>query len=149
MKIILLQDVKKLGKKGDIVDISDGYARNFVLPKKLGVEASKGNLTELKNRKAKQEKEEAEAVAAAKELAERLKESSVTVKIKAGKDGKAFGAVPAEKIAEAAKSQLGIELDRRKIVMDEPLKVLGEYDVNVKLYANVSGTLKVYVEDDN
>ncbi len=148
MIVILLDDVKKLVKKGDIVEFSDGYGGNYVLPKKLGVEATRGNLTELKNRKAKQEKEEAEAAAAARELAERLQNSSVTVKIKAGKDGKAFGAVPAEKIAEAVKNQLGIEVDKRKIQMDEPLKTLGDYEVSIKLHTNISGVLKVYVEDD-
>ena len=124
MKVILLQDVKSLGKKDEIVDVSDGYARNFVLPKKLGVEATPKNLNELKLKKAHEDKVAAEKLAAAKELAEKMKDESVTLSIKVGEGGRTFGAVSSKEIAEAMKKELGYDIDKKKIVVKEPIKSL-------------------------
>ncbi|MDE6320044.1 MAG: 50S ribosomal protein L9, partial [Lachnospiraceae bacterium] len=122
MQIILLEDVKTLGKKGDIVNVSDGYARNFVLPKKLGVEANAKNKNDLKLQKANADKVAAEQLAAAKDLAQLLETKEVTVKIKSGEGGRTFGSVSTKEIAQAAKEQCGLELDKKKIQLPEPLK---------------------------
>lgn len=145
MQIILLEDVKSLGKKGDIVNVSDGYARNFILPKKLGVEANSKNKNDLKLQKANVEKMAKEQLEAAKELAEVLETKEVTLGIKAGEGGKAFGSVSSKEIAQAAKAQCGLELDKKKIQLPEPIKALGSYEVGVKLHPKVTATLKVKV----
>lgn len=145
MKVILLEDVKSLGKKGDVVKVSDGYARNLLLPKKLGLEATDKNLNELKLRKAKEDKLAAEVLSAAKEQAAEIEKISVTLKLKFGEGGKAFGAVSAKEIADAAKLQCGLDLDRKKFVMDGSLKELGEYAVKVRLHPEVTASLKVII----
>lgn len=145
MKVILLEDVKSLGKKGDIVDVSDGYARNFVLPKKLGVEATPKNRNDLKLQKANADKVAKEQFEAAKELAGVLETKEVTLKMKSGEGGKAFGSVSSKEIAQEAKSQCGLELDKKKIQLPEPIKALGVYEVGVKLHPKVTGKLKVKV----
>lgn len=145
MQIILLEDVKTLGKKGDIVNVSDGYARNFILPKKLGVEANSKNKNDLKLQKANVEKVAKEQLEAAKELAGLLETKEVTLKIKSGEGGKAFGSVSSKEIAQATKEQCGLELDKKKIQLPEPIKALGAYEVSVKLHPKVTGTLKVKV----
>lgn len=145
MKIILLEDVKTLGKKGDIVDVSDGYARNFVLPKKLGVEATPKNRNDLKLQKANADKVAKEQLEAAQELAGVLEKKEVTLKMKSGEGGKAFGSVSSKEIAQAAKDQCGLELDKKKIQLPEPIKALGVYEVGVKLHPKVTGKLKVKV----
>lgn len=145
MQIILLEDVKTLGKKGDIVNVSDGYARNFILPKKLGVEANSKNKNDLKLQKANVEKVAKEQLEAAKELAGLLETKEVTLKIKSGEGGKAFGSVSSKEIAQATKEQCGLELDKKKIQLPEPIKALGVYEVSVKLHPKVTGTLKVKV----
>ena len=137
MKIILLQDVKSLGKKGEIVNVSDGYARNMILPKKLGVEATGKNLNDL----------EEENLEAAKELAKDLEDKIVEVKIKSGKDGKTFGSVSTKEIAAAVKEQLGLELDKKKMVVNDGIKALGTYEVPIKLHPKVMGTLRVKVTE--
>lgn len=147
MKVILLQDVKSLGKKGDIVEVSKGYARNFILPKKLGVEATGKNINDLKLQKANQEKIAAENLAAAKELADQLSDKSVEIPMKVGDNGKVFGAVSNKEIAAAAKDQLGLEIDKKKISVDEPIKSLGEHTVKIKLHPKVTGQLKVNVTE--
>lgn len=146
MKVILLQDVKSLGKKGEIVDVSDGYARNFIFPKKYGVEANAKNLNDLKLQKANDEKVAAENLAKAKELSEQLKDRKVVVKLKAGEGGKTFGSVSSKEIAEAAAEQLDLEIDKKKIQIADPIKNLGDYEVTVKLHPQVNATLKVTVE---
>lgn len=148
MEIILLEDVKSLGKKGDIVKVSDGYARNFVLPKKLGVEANAQNKNDLKLQRANADKVAAEQLAAAKDLAQLLETKEVVVKIKSGEGGRAFGSVSSKEIAQAAKDQCGLELDKKKIQLPEPLKALGAYEVGVKLHPKVTGTLKVKVVEE-
>lgn len=148
MKVILLVDEKKLGKKGDLVEVSDGYARNYVLPKKIGVEATAANMNDFKLHKANEAKVAKEQLDAAKELAKELEEKSVTVKIKAGTGGRAFGSASGKEIAAAAKEQLGIELDKKKIVLAEPLKNFGSYNVTVKLHPQVTCKLGVKVVEE-
>ncbi|MCR5116569.1 MAG: 50S ribosomal protein L9 [Lachnospiraceae bacterium] len=148
MKVILLQDVKSLGKKDQIVEVNDGYARNFILPKKLGVEASSGNLNTLKLQKANEAKVAAENLAKAKEFAEELSKLTVVVKMKAGEGGRAFGSVSSKEIAEEAKKQHGVEIDKKKIVLPEAIKAFGAYEITVKLHPEVQAKLKVKVEEN-
>lgn len=147
MKVILLEDVKKLGKKGEVVDISDGYARNFVLPKKLGIEANSKNMNDLKLQNANKEKREQENLDAAKALAELMAKDQVTVSIKAGEGGRTFGAVSSKEIAQSYKDQCGREIDKKKIVLPEPIKSFGVFEVSIKLHPKVTGKLKVNVKE--
>lgn len=149
MKVILLQDVKSLGKKGEVVNVSDGYARNFVLPKKLGVEANTSNMNDLKLQKANADKLAQEQLEAAQELAAVLETKEVVLKMKSGEGGRAFGSVSSKEIAAAAKEQCGLELDKKKIQLPDAIKALGVYEVNVKLHTKVTGKLKVKVVEDN
>ena len=149
MKVILLQDVKSLGKKGEIVNVSDGYARNFVLPKKLGVEANSSNMNDLKLQKANADKVAQEQLEAAKELAALLEKKEVVLQMKTGEGGRAFGSISSKEIAAAAKTQCGLELDKKKIQLPEAIKALGVYEVNVKLHTKVTGKLKVKVVEEN
>ena len=144
MKVILIEDVKSLGKKGQLVDVNDGYARNFILAKKLGLEATPKNLNDLKLKKANDEKVAKEIYEEAKAFGERLK---VNVTIKTGEGGKIFGSVSSKEIAEAAKAQLGIELDKKKMVLPSPIKVLGTTMVPIKLHPKVTSELKVNVRE--
>ena len=148
MKVILLEDVKSLGKKGEIVNVSDGYARNFVLPKKLGVEANAKNMNDLKLQKANEDKVAQEQLEAAQELAKVLETKEVVLKMKSGEGGRAFGSVSSKEIAQAAKDQCGLELDKKKIQLPEPIKALGAYEVGVKLHTKVTGKLKVKVIEE-
>ena len=146
MKVILLEDVKSLGKKGEIVNVNDGYARNFILPKKLGLEATSKNLNDLKLQKQNDEKVAQENLDAAKALAEEIKEKSITVKIQAGVEGKVFGSISSKEIATEAKKQLNMDIDKKKIVIPDAIKSLGTYNVNIKLHKDVTATLAVKVE---
>ncbi len=146
MKVILLEDVKSLGKKGEIVNVNDGYARNFILPKKLGLEATSKNLNDLKLQKQNDEKVAQEKLDAAKALAEEIKEKSITVKIQAGVEGKVFGSISSKEIAIEAKKQLNMDIDKKKIVIPDAIKSLGTYNVNIKLHKDVTATLTVKVE---
>ena len=145
MEIVLLEDVKALGKKGQIVTVNDGYARNFILPKKLGVEATSKNLNDLKLKKANDAKLAAEILAAAKELAAKLDESKVTLSIKAGEGGSAFGSVSNKEISKAITDQLGLEIDKKKIVLNDPIKSIGSFEVPIKLHKDVTARLAVKV----
>ena len=145
MQVVLLEDVKSLGKKGEIVNVNDGYARNFILKKKLGVEATAKNLNDLKLQKANAEKIAAEQLAAAKELAAKLEGMSVTLTMKAGEGGKAFGSLSGKEIAAAAKDQLNLEIDKKKLVLPEAIKTFGNHEVPVKLHKDVTGKLTVKV----
>ena len=147
MKVILLEDVKALGKKGQVVNVSDGYARNLLLPKKLGVEATGKNMNDLKLQKAHEDKVSQENVDAAKAFAEELKDKQVTVGIKVGEGGRTFGSISAKEIAEAAKAQLGYELDKKKLQLSAPIKELGTTMVPIKLHPKVTGELKVVVKE--
>lgn len=145
MDIVLLEDVKTLGKKGQVVKVSDGYARNYILPRKLGVEATPKTLNELKLQKANAERMALRQYEDAKTLGEKLGASSVTVAIRAGENGKAFGSVSGKEIAKAAADQLGLDLDKKKLVLPEPIKVLGTHEVPVKLHKDVTVKLTVNV----
>lgn len=145
MKVILLQDVKSLGKKGEIVNVSDGYARNAILPKKLGLEATSKNLNDLKLQNQHADKVAAENLANAKELAKTVEQQKVVVKIKAGEGGKIFGSVSTKEIAQATKEQTGLELDKKKMHLPDGIKALGTYEVPVKLHPQVTAKLTVQV----
>ena len=147
MKVILLEDVKALGKKGEIVNVSDGYARNFILPKKLGLEATGKNLNDLKLQKANEEKRAKELLEEAQAFAKQLEEKAVVLKMKAGEGGKLFGAVSSKEIAAAFEEQCGVKIDKKKIQLKDSIKAFGTYDVPVKLHPKVTGTLKVKVEE--
>lgn len=147
MEVILLQDVKALGKKGQIVKVNDGYARNFILPKKLGLEANSKNLNDLKLQKANEEKVAAEHLAAAKELAAELKDKEIVLSLRLGEGGKTFGSISSKEIAEAAKEQLGYDLDKKKIQLKESIKSLGVHNVVLKLHPKVTAELKVKVTE--
>ncbi len=147
MKVILLQDVKSLGKKDDVVDVSDGYAKNFLFTKKLGVEANSRNMNDLKLKKANDEKVAAQNLQDAKDLAELIAGKTVVVRLKAGEGGKTFGSVSNKEISEELKAQHGLEIDKKKIVISDPIKSIGTYEVSVKLHPKVTGTLKVKVEE--
>lgn len=146
MKVILLEDVKKVGKKGDLVEASDSYARNVLLRQKKAVEATGKTLNDLKLRKANDEKVAEENLEHAKELAKKLEDSSVTVRVKTGEGDKLFGSISSKEIADAAKEQLGVELDRKKIVVENPIKSIGTMEVLVKLHPKVRAKLAVVVE---
>ena len=146
MEVILLQDVKSLGKKGEIVKVSDGYARNFILPKKLGLEANAKNLNDLKLQKAAQAKLEKEQLEAAQALGAKIEGRAVTVRIKTGENGKVFGSVSVKEIAEAMKEQLGLEIDKKKISIANPIRNEGTFSAAVKLHPQVTSELTVKVE---
>lgn len=145
MKVILLEDVKSLGKKGEIVNVNDGYARNFILPKKLGLEATGKNLNDLKLKKANEEKVAKEQLQEAQEFAKKLEASEVKVAIKVGEGGRTFGSVSTKEIAAAAKEQLGYDIDKKKVQMKDAIKALGTHTVPVKLHPKVTAQLKVVV----
>ena len=147
MEVILLQDVKSLGKKGEKVKVNDGYARNFILPKKLGIEANAKNLNDLKLQKANEAKKAQEVLEEAQRFAEELKEKEVIVKLKSGNDGKTFGSISTKEIAHAAKEQLGFEIDKKKMQLVDPIRSLGVYNVAIKLHPKVMGELKVKVQE--
>ena len=147
MKVILLEDVKSLGKKGQVVDINDGYARNYVLPKKLGIEANNKNLNDLKLKNANDEKIAREQLEAAKVFAAEMEKDEVVVSIKAGEGGRTFGSVSSKEIATAYKEQCGKEIDKKKIQLTEAIKNFGVYEVSVKVHPKVTGKLKVKVTE--
>ena len=147
MKVILLQDVKSVGKKGDVVDVSDGYAKNFIFKKKLGTPADPKNMNDLKLKKANEEKVAAENLANAKEFAKVIEKKTIVVRLKAGEGGKTFGSVSSKEIAQEAKSQHDMDIDKKKIVLPEAIKAFGTFEVPVKLHPEVTATLKVKVEE--
>ena len=147
MKVILLEDVKALGKKGEIVNVNDGYARNFILPKKLGLEAPGKNLNDLKLQKANEEKVAKEQLEAAKALAEKIEAEKVTLQIKVGEGGRTFGSVSSKEVAHAVKEQMGYDIDKKKIQLKDAIKTLGTHIVQVKLHTKVTADLKVVVTE--
>ena len=148
MKVILLEDVKSLGKKGDICDVSDGYARNFIIPKKKGVEATPDNLNNLKLKNANEAKVARENLENAQALAAQLSDKTVVIRVKVGEGGKLFGAIASKEIAAAVLDQTGLELDKKKIVLADPIKALGEHKVKIKLHKDVTASLLVKVEEE-
>ena len=147
MKVILIEDVKSLGKKGQLVDVNDGYAPNYILAKELSLEATPKNLNDLKLKKANEEKVAKELYEEAKAFGERLKEMEVNVTIKTGEGGKIFGSVSSKEIAQAAQEQLGIELDKKKMQLPSPIKTLGTTMVPIRLHPKVTAELKVNVRE--
>ncbi len=147
MKVILMEDVKSLGKKGEVVDVSDGYARNFLLSKKIGIEANSRNLNDLKLKKAGDERAAKEQLEAARSFAAELEKDEVVLSIKVGEGGRTFGSVSTKEIAVGYKEQCGKEIDRKKIVLSEPIKNVGVYEVGVRLHPKVMGKLKVRVTE--
>ena len=145
MKVILLEDVKSLGKKGEVVNVSDGYARNFIFKKYLGLEANGKNLNDLKLQKQNEEKVAQEHLEAAQELAKKLEAAKVELKIKTGEGGRTFGSVSSKEIAIAVKEQLGYDLDKKKIQIKEAIRTPGMHLVPVKLHQKVTAELKVHV----
>ena len=148
MKVILKEDVKSLGKKGEIVNVSDGYARNFILPKKLGLEATAKNLNDLKLKKANDDKVAQEHYEAAVELGKKIEAGKIEVSIKTGEGGKAFGSVSSKEIATEVKAQMGLEVDKKKVQLKDAIKALGTYEVPIKLHPKVTAKLKVVVTEE-
>lgn len=146
MQVILLEDVKALGKKGEVVKVSDGYARNFILPKKLGLEATAKNLNDLKLQKAAEAKLAQEILEQAQALAKEIESKSILLKIKSGEGGRTFGSVSTKEIAIALKEQLGHDIDKKKLVLNDPIKNMGSYTVPIKLHPKVTAELKVKVD---
>lgn len=147
MKVILLEDVKALGKKGQIVNVNDGYARNFILPKKLGLEANNKNLNDLKLKKANDEKIAQEQLEEAQELGKKIEAGKVELAIKVGEGGRTFGSVSTKEIAAAVKEQMGYDIDKKKIQLKEAIKTLGTHNVPVRLHTKVTAELKVVVKE--
>ena len=145
MKVILLEDIKKLGKKGDLVNVADGYARNYLFPRNLAKEATAGGIKQLKQEKAALENKRKKEKEQAKELAAKLSDTIITLKVKSGEQGKLFGSVTSKDISEALKEQQKIEVDRRKIELSEPIKSLGSYKVDIKLAPEVDAKLTVKI----
>ena len=148
MKVILLEDVKSLGKKGEIVNVSDGYARNMILPKKLGVEATPKNLKDLKLQKANAEKVAQENFEAAQAFAKELETKEIILTLKVGEGGRTFGSISGKEISEAAKKQLNLEIDKKKLQLPSPIRNLGVTNVPVRLHPKVTGSLKVWVKEE-
>lgn len=147
MKVVLLQDVKSLGKKGELVNVSDGYARNYILPRKLGVEANSTNLNNMKLQKQKEDRQAAQELAEAKELAEKLKEVTIELQVKAGEGGRVFGSVSAKEIVAAAKAQKNLVIDKKKLLIDEPIRTCGMHIIKIRLHKDVVGEFKVHVSE--
>lgn len=146
MKVILIKDVKGIGKAGEVAAVSDGHARNYLIPKGFAKEASGANIKELDKKKAEEEQKRQELLAEAKEQAERLEKVGITIKTKSGEGGRLFGSITSKDIADALLSEHGIELDKRKILLDNPIKQAGRYEVGVKLYHEVVSKISVTVE---
>ena len=148
MKVILLQDVKSLGKKGEVVNVNDGYARNFILHKNLGLEATGKNLNDLKLKMSNEEKKAQENLEAAQALAKELEAGRITMSIKVGEGGKTFGSVSTKELAAAVKDQMGIDVDKKKIQLKDPIKTLGEHKVPIRVHQKVTADLTVTVIEE-
>ena len=148
MKVILTEDVKSLGKKGEIVEVSDGYARNFILKKKKGVEANGKNLNDLKLQKSNEAKIAQQQYEAAQELGKKIEAGKIEMSIKTGEGGKAFGSIASKEIAAEVKEQMGLDIDKKKIQLKEAIKTLGTHEVPVKLHPKVTAALKVIVTEE-
>ena len=147
MKVILNKDVKGTGKAGDVVTVSDGYARNMLIPRGLATEATQSNIRQLEKQKAIAAEKKAEEKAAAQELAEKLNKASIKMKIKAGEGGRIFGSITSKDIADAINMQLGMDIDRKKVKLDAPIKQVGQTDVDMRLYQDVNAKIKVIIAE--
>lgn len=148
MKVILTEDVKSLGKKGEVVNVNDGYARNFILKTNKGIEANAKNLNDLKLKKANDDKIAQEHYEAAVELGKKIEAGKIEVSIKTGEGGKAFGSVSSKEIAQEVKAQMNLEIDKKKVQLKDAIKALGTYEVPVKLHPKVTAKLKVVVTEE-
>lgn len=148
MKVILLKDIKGTGKKGDVINASDGHARNYLIPRGLAKEATEGNVNALSHQKKSSDKKKAAEVQAAQELADKISELKLEFKTQAGEGGRLFGSITSKDIAEALKKQHDIKVDKKKIVMDGPIKLLGTEEIKIKVYPKIAGTLKVSVTEE-
>ena len=148
MKVILLQDVKGKGKKDEVVEVSNGYARNYLLPKNLAIEANKENLKKIEQKKEKEAKEKERQQQEAQQLVDKLKDLTVEIKAKSGKEGKLFGSVSSKEIVQATSKQHGIKIDKRKLELPEPIKALGIFEIPYKPHPNVSGFVRVRVIEE-
>jgi len=146
MKVILLQDVKGTGKKGEIINASDGHARNYLLPRKMAVEANKTNMAQLEQQQKAVERKRQQELLKAQELAKELSEKKIVIGVKVGENGKLFGSVTNKEIAVAFLEQEGIEIDKKKIILDEPIKSAGEKAVEIKLHSQVTATVTIIVK---
>lgn len=147
MKVIFLEDVKGKGKKGEVKNVADGYARNYLLKNNLAVEANKGNISALDAQKKKEEKLAEEELEEAKELKASLEEITISLKAKSGEGGRLFGSITSKQVAEELKKKHNIKIDKRKIEMDQPIRSLGYTNVPIKLHQDVTATVKVHVEE--
>ena len=147
MKVLLLQDVKAQGKRDEIIEVNDGFGRNFLIKKGLAVEATPKVLNEYRLRKQKEEADRQKEIAAAKETAAKLQGTGVTVKVKCGENGKLFGAVTAKEISESL-TAMGYDIDKKKIVLKEPVKLIGRYEIEIKLYQGISASVFLTVTDE-
>lgn len=148
MKVILLQDVKKMGNKGDVLEVAEGYARNYLFPRKLAVEATRGQMKNLEVKKAGEQRKKAKILEDAKKLAARVEDLTVTISTKVGEGGRLFGSITGKDIADAIKVTHGIEIDRKKIDLENPIKSLGSFSVSVKLHPEVLATFAVQVVEE-
>lgn len=148
MKVILLDNIKGVGKKDEIINASDGYARNYLFPKKLAVEANAENMSKLKNKKDSQQHKKDVDKENAENIAKKINDITLTIKVKAGDNGKIFGGVTSKEISENLKKQFNIDVDKKKIVLNENIKVLGTFDLTIKLYEGVIGKLKVHIVNE-
>lgn len=146
MNVILLKDINGLGKKGDLVNVKDGYGKNYLIPRKLAILATKGNLKSLENQKKHQKIKEAKTLEEAKEIAKKLETEKLELPVKCGKTGKLYGSITSHDIAEVISKKIRIEIDKRKILLDHPIKQTGNYKVRVKLYQNIYGTININVK---
>lgn len=146
MKVILTQDIKSVGKKGQILDAADGYARNYLLPKKLAVVADNANLNELKTKQEANKYKKDMSMSVAKELSEKMKNYELVFKIKAGENGKTFGSVTSKDIADELNKKYFVEVDKKKVCLNDAIKNLGIYNIEIKLFEGISGTIKVIVQ---
>lgn len=148
MKVILLQDIKSVGKKNQIINANDGYARNFLFPKKLAIEANKENMLKLEAKQASNAHKKNLEIEENKKKAEQIGKTTLELKVKAGNNGKTFGGITAKEIAEALKKQIGIEIDKKKITLKETIKTLGTYEVEIKFGDGVNAKLKIYIKPE-
>lgn len=147
MKVILLQDVKSIGKKGEVIDVSDGYARNFLIPRKAAKEATKGNLNDLNQKKQSERRKKLEELEAAKKTADSLRNKEIKLSVKSGENGRLFGAITSKDISQEIKKQFKVEIDKKKVVMDT-IKQLGAYEAELKIYPEVSTKIKILVTEE-
>lgn len=148
MKVILLKDIKGTGKKGEIINASDGHARNFLIPRKFAMEATEGNLKELKFKKDNEKRVKAEELKEAEDLAASISDKEIELLVKAGSAGKLFGAITSKDLAEAISEKLDLEIDKKKIVLKDPIKEIGTYEIQIKIYPTVKATIKVILKPE-